>query len=215
MLLCVEEEACYWLWLGSCWGRWGAACCCLTSTLQPAAVILHIPGLYHANRGHAGMSTVVGSDKLVPGQGWGSDIARGKDTKSKCCKICLYESRGRIIRVRPQQFTTSTDRHVSGHVTRVTVHVAPGHHGDKPQPRCGAAQCEHWTSLPPRDHGCQLPLMQWQWPVPSTTATVTRPRSPAPSVQVGSPTLLFPPVTATLATPQPQLCSATPVQLQP
>ena len=145
----------------------------------------------------------------------GSDIARGKDTKSKCCKICLYESRGRITRVRPQQFSTSTDRHVSGHVTRVTVHVAPGNHGDKPQPRCGAAQCEQWTSLPPRDHGCQLPLMQWQWPVPSTTATVTRPRSPAPSVQVGSPTLLFPPVTATLATPQPQLCSATPVQLQP
>ena len=145
----------------------------------------------------------------------GSDIARGKDTKSKCCKICLYESRGRIIRVRPQQFSTSTDRHVPWHVTRVTVHVAPGNHGDKPQPRCGAAQCEHWTSLPPRDHGCQLPLMQWQWPVPSTTATVTRPRSPAPSVQVGSPTLLFPPVTATLATPQPQLCSATPVQLQP
>ena len=162
-----------------------------------------------------GMSAVVSSDKLVPGQGWGSDIARGKDTKSKCCKICLYESRGRIIRVRPQQFSTSTDRHVSGHVTRVTVHVAPGNHGDKPQPRCGAAQCEQWTSLPPRDHGCQLPLMQWQWPVPSTTATVTRPRSPAPSVQVGSPTLLFPPVTATLATPQPQLCSATPVQLQP
>ena len=162
-----------------------------------------------------GMSAVVSSDKLVPGQGWGSDIARGKDTKSKCCKICLYESRGRIIRARPQQFSTSTDGHVSGHVTRVTVHVAPGNHGDKPQPRCGAAQCEHWTSLPPRDHGCQLPLMQWQWPVPSTTATVTRPRSPAPSVQVGSPTLLFPPVTATLATPQPQLCSATPVQLQP
>ena len=59
-----------------------------------AACIRHPPhsGHYHANHGHAGMSAVVSSDKLVPGQGWdgvGSDIARGKATKSKCCMICL------------------------------------------------------------------------------------------------------------------------------
>ena len=40
--------------------------------LHPPACSRHPPhsGLYHANRGHWGMSAVVSSDKLVPGQRW-------------------------------------------------------------------------------------------------------------------------------------------------
>ena len=86
--------------------------------LLPASVLLHIPGIIMqtVDTRECPLSSVAINWCQVRDGVLSSAIAREKSTKSKSCKIvcCLCESRGRITRVRPQQFTTSADRNVPG-----------------------------------------------------------------------------------------------------
>ena len=102
---------------------------------RPAAACIRPPphsGHYHANRGHAGMSAVVSSDKLVPGQGWDGVGSSGKATKSKSCKIVSVKA-GEGLHVfglsSSPRARTDTSR------DRDTCYVAPESPGDQPQAR--------------------------------------------------------------------------------